>query len=443
MMRKAACAMAVLLPACLGQTAAGQTWQTLSSVPILTRYNDVHFVTAATGWIVNGSGQIYRTDNGGISWQLQLERSTAHFRSIGFLDSLHGWAGNVGPGEFNATDSTVLYQTSDGGRNWLPVKSFVGFTPAGLCGMHVVNDSVVCAVGRVRGPAAFARTADRGRTWRTKDMRGHAAGLIDVYFFDADTGFAVGLTNANHDNSSGVILHTTDGGETWEKRFTTMRTGEWCWKISFPTRRTGYVSLQRNRESPIFFLKTTDGGRTWQEKLFSNSYYFVQGIGFIDEQRGWIGGNSTNPTYQTSDGGETWQSAGFGVRLNRFRFLGDTVGYAAGRTVYKYRNTTTRVTTALPESPAAFELSQNYPNPFNPSTAIRYHLPRAARVSLTVYDLTGRLIERLLDETQDAGGHTVIWDANDPEGNPLRAGVYLYRIQTAEFTASRKMVLLR
>ncbi|MDZ7269120.1 MAG: T9SS type A sorting domain-containing protein [candidate division KSB1 bacterium] len=425
----------------LSQIAIGQTWQTLGSVPVLTRYNDVYFVTAVTGWIVNGSGQIYRTDNGGATWQKQFERSTAHFRSIGFLDAQHGWAGNVGPGEFGATDSTVLYHTDDGGLHWTPVTAFVGHRPRGLCGMHVVNDSVMCAVGRVRGPAAFARSTDRGRTWQARDMSAHAAGLIDVYFFHPDTGLAVGLTNVTHDNSSGVILFTSDGGATWEKRFTTSRTGEWCWKISFPTRRTGYVSLQRNSLAPIYFLKTSDGGRTWQEKLFSPDYYFVQGIGFIDEQHGWIGGNSSQPTYETRDGGATWQSAGFGARVNRFRFLGDTLGYAVGRLVYKYSRQASGITT-LTESPLAFALSQNYPNPFNPSTTITYRLPRAGRVSLVVYDLAGRLIERILDETQSAGEHTVVWDAHDQEGNLLRAGVYLYRIQTAAFTASKKMVLL-
>ncbi len=440
-MLKHVIAAVALLLADLYQTAAGQTWQTLSSVPILTRYNDVHFVTAATGWIVNGSGQIYRTTNGGATWEKQFEQSTAHFRSIGFLDSLHGWAGNVGPGEFGASDSTVLYHTNDGGQSWAPMTTFLGPKPRGLCGMHVVNDSVICAVGRVRGPAAFARTTNAGRTWQARDMNALAAGLIDVYFFNADTGLAVGLTNVNHDNSSGVVLFTSDGGATWEKQFTTRRTGEWCWKISFPTRRIGYVSLQRNSQSPIYFLKTSDGGRTWEEKLFSSNYYFVQGIGFIDARHGWIGGNSSQPTYETRDGGETWQSAGFGARINRFRFLGDTLGYAVGRTVYKYSHQSTTVATA--SSPLTFALSQNYPNPFNPSTSIRYHLPKAGRVSLTIYDLAGRVIERLLDETQAAGEHTVVWDAHDQEGNLLSAGVYLYRIQSAEFTASRKMVLLR
>ncbi len=426
----------------------GQTWQTLTNVPILTRYNDIYFVTPNLGWIVNGSGQIYNTSNGGGSWQKQFDKSSAHFRSIGFLDAQHGWAGNVGPGEFGATDSTTLYHTEDGGQTWRPVTSFIGPKPRGLCGMHVVNDSVVCAVGRVRGPAFFARTIDRGATWRAQDMSAYAAGLIDVYFFHPDTGIAVGLTNVTHDNSSGVVLYTADGGDTWEKRFITTRTGEWCWKISFPSRNVGYVSLQRNSASPIYILKTTDGGNSWQEKLFSNSYYFVQGIGFVDERNGWIGGTSAFPSYQTTNGGETWQPAGFGVRMNRVRFLGDTLGYAVGREVYKYTNTSTRVAARAHERPNAIALEQNYPNPFssrngfvNDGTAIRFQLPHSTLVSIKVYDVTGRELTQLLHETREAGAHVINWDAFDREGNRVSAGVYFYTIRANDFSMTKKMVV--
>ncbi len=431
-----------------GNGVLAQTWQTLSNVPVLTRYNDVYFVTAKLGWIVNGSGQIYRTVDGGASWQKQFDESRAHFRSIGFLDAQHGWAGNVGPGEFGATDSTTLYHTQDGGQTWQPRNSFIGPKPRGLCGMHVVNDSVICAVGRVRGPAFFARTIDRGATWRAQDMSAYAAGLIDVYFFHPDTGIAVGLTNVTHNNSSGVILYTTTGGQTWEKRFTTTRVGEWCWKISFPSHHVGYASLQRNSATPIYILKTTDGGKTWQEKLFSSSYYFVQGLGFVDERNGWIGGNSSFPSYQTKDGGATWQSAGFGASMNRVRFLGDTLGYAVGRTVYKYTRPATQVAAHAHETPGAFELAQNYPNPIsarglaNAGTTIHFNLRQRSTVTIKVFDVIGREITQLLHEAREAGEHVARWDAADREGNAVRPGIYFYSVRADDFTATRKMIVM-
>ncbi len=423
-------------------TLFGQTWQTLNSVPVVSRYNDIYFVTPARGWIVNGSGQIYRTLDGGVSWTRQFEKNTVHFRSIGFVDSLTGWAGNVGPGEFGATDTSTIYQTIDGGKTWAPVRSYIGPKPRGLCGMHVLNDSVVSAVGRVRGPAFFVRTTNRGKTWTSKDMSQYAAGLLDVYFFNPDTGVTVGLTKAPNDSSRGVVLLTVDGGKTWEKRITTSRIGEWCWKVSFPSRKVGYASLQRDTPSPVYFLKTVDGGKTWQEKLFSSSHYYVQGIGFINEKTGWLGGSSA-AGYQTTDGGETWQPAGFGSRLNRFRFLNDTLGYASGQRVYKYTVRRTGVAERASTVPENFALEQNFPNPFNPATAIRFSLPKPTNVKITVYDLSGRHLDDIVNETREAGTHTIIWDGADKEGRLLSAGVYFYKLVTADFTATRKMILLR
>src|SRR5690606_7899628 len=226
-----------------------------------------YFIDPQTGWIVNGRGQIYKTSDGGESWVKQLDRnSLTHFRSVGFIDAMNGFAGAVGAGEFNTEDTTVIYKTTDGGTTWYPWSAFTGPKPAGLCGMHVLNDSIIHAVGRVRGPAFFVRSTDGGKTWVSKSMQDYAAGLIDVYFFSPDSGVAVGLSNSNHSLSRGVVLFTSDGGETWEKKYTTSKNGEWIWKVNFPTRQVGYASLQRNSGAPVNILKTTDGGNTWVEK---------------------------------------------------------------------------------------------------------------------------------------------------------------------------------
>ncbi len=424
------------------------TWQTLPNAPVVGRHNDAYFVSADMGWIVNGDGDIFKTSNAGLTWDHQFHKAEAHFRAVGFADASRGWAGNVGNGEFGATDTTVIYQTTNGGLTWDPQHNFDGPTPAGICGLNVVNDSMVVGVGRVRGPAFFVKSTDGGETWTSKDMSAYAAGLIDVYFFTPDVGIAVGLTNANHEASSGVILATNDGGETWEVRFTTSRTGEWCWKISFPTDQVGYVSLQRNSQTPIYFLKTTDGGATWEEKIFYQSYYFVQGMGFINELEGWAGGNSSMPTLQTKDGGETWYSAGFGARVNRFRFLGDSLAYAVGRSVYKYAPETA----VAVEKPAFIAtnwpvLHTNYPNPFHKHTSIEYELPEPASVQLVIFDVTGRRIRVLVNHTlQTAGRHQVAWDGTDEQARAVSSGIYFYSLKTdnanASINTTKQMVVL-
>jgi hypothetical protein len=94
--------------------------------------------------------------------------------------------------------------------------------------------------------------------------------------------------------------------------------------------------------------------------------------------------------------------------------------------------------------PAQFELAQNYPNPFNPTTAVRFGLPQAGRVTLKVYDVMGNEIATLIDgENKAAGYHTAVWDGKNRERKPAPSGVYLYVLQAGETRLVRRLVLLR
>ena len=93
--------------------------------------------------------------------------------------------------------------------------------------------------------------------------------------------------------------------------------------------------------------------------------------------------------------------------------------------------------------PNVFALHQNYPNPFNPTTQIRYDLPEDQFVSITIYDVMGRKIRSLMNTNQDAGYHTIRWDARNDMGEVISAGMYIYTIQAGEFRSTKKMVLLK
>jgi hypothetical protein len=93
--------------------------------------------------------------------------------------------------------------------------------------------------------------------------------------------------------------------------------------------------------------------------------------------------------------------------------------------------------------PEVFALHQNYPNPFNPITTLRYDLPEQSMVNIIIYDIMGREVKSLINQTQDAGFKSVIWNATNDYGKPVSAGVYLYQIQAGEFVQTKKMVLLK
>jgi hypothetical protein len=131
-----------------------------------------------------------------------------------------------------------------------------------------------------------------------------------------------------------------------------------------------------------------------------------------------------------------------------FNFIDGTV--KPGRT-YRYRieyvesaesrvlfETEPITTPALP-----LTLYQNVPNPFNPSTTIGYYLPEPCRVTLDIFDVSGRRIARLKDKMQNPGYQEASWNGRDENGRPASSGIYLYRLAAGKETISKKMILLR
>jgi hypothetical protein len=89
-------------------------------------------------------------------------------------------------------------------------------------------------------------------------------------------------------------------------------------------------------------------------------------------------------------------------------------------------------------APTKFELSQNYPNPFNPTTTIRFSLPEASDVNLTLFNVLGQEIKTLVKEFKESGVHTINFDASD-----LNSGIYIYRLEAGSQTLTRKMTLIK
>jgi hypothetical protein len=87
--------------------------------------------------------------------------------------------------------------------------------------------------------------------------------------------------------------------------------------------------------------------------------------------------------------------------------------------------------------PRDFALNQNYPNPFNPSTTISYSLPKAAIVSLRIFNALGQEVATLVNEQKEAGYYQVQWNAN------VSSGIYFYRLQAGEYVETKKMILLK
>jgi hypothetical protein len=141
---------------------------------------------------------------------------------------------------------------------------------------------------------------------------------------------------------------------------------------------------------------------------------------------GFIGGKgtvSTQTTYTFTD--KNLASGSYSYRLKQTDYNGS----------YEYFTLSGNVTVGIPSK---FDLSQNYPNPFNPSTKINFDLPKYGQVSLKIYDMLGREVSTLVSEFRTAGYYSVDFNASS-----LTSGVYFYRVSTGDFSAVKKMTVLK
>jgi len=332
---------------------ANYEWVKLDTEPYKGKQDDIVFVTPDVGWYVNGAGKIFKTTDGGRTWTLKLHKPGTYFRCIAFVDEKRGFAGNIGPDYFpGVTDATPLYETRDGGETWTAVTTISGPVPKGLCAIDVVRQPfinagvldhkvTITAAGRVGGPAFLLTSTDGGEHWQSADLSSVAGMLLDVKFLDEKNGFLAAATKANVAESNALILRTDDGGKSWTKVYQSARPYEATWKMSFPTRSVGYVTIQSydpdKNVSQRYVAKSHDGGRSWVELPVVNDHAFREfGIAFLDANTGWIGGSTTG--VETRDGGATWTPVAMGRAVNKIRLVGDATsfaGYAIGVDVYK------------------------------------------------------------------------------------------------------------
>ncbi|MBU4445282.1 T9SS type A sorting domain-containing protein [bacterium] len=93
--------------------------------------------------------------------------------------------------------------------------------------------------------------------------------------------------------------------------------------------------------------------------------------------------------------------------------------------------------------PTEWSLKQNYPNPFNPATTIQYAVPENAHVKIKIYDISGREVITLRNRVESIGYKSISWNARDNNGNIVPSGVYIYSIESANYRASKKMLLMK
>ncbi len=319
----------MVLPA----SAAEPTWQKLPAEPYKGKQDDISFISPDQGWYGNGQGKLYRTTNGGTAWEKIWDRPGTFIRALGFIDAKTGFLGNVGTDYYpGVTDKNPLYRTRDGGVTWEAVTAPGIEKVVGICGIDIlpvrrifqgemVDAHIVTAAGRVGGPAMMLRSDDSGENWRVIDLSAQAGMILDVKFLDAKTGFVCASGVSAEGEGDALILMTRDAGANWTPVWRSKRKQENCWKMSWPSKRVGYATVQSYDEAAgnkRVIIKTENGGKSWRElPLVDEAGVREFGIGFVDEKRGWVGTVKTG--YETRDGGKSWSAVAMGKAVNKIR----------------------------------------------------------------------------------------------------------------------------
>ena len=165
--------------------------------------------------------------------------------------------------------------------------------------------------------------------------------------------------------------------------------------------------------------------------------------------------------WRSQDGSWTFEPAGFGDYAYRIRYIGqdgarsfptlpwnmptDTWTNQEDKSDQQEFDPLKSLTSIghTPDVPTVYELDQNYPNPFNPSTTIKFTVPVAGKVTLTVYNVVGQKIATLINGNVTAGSHTRVWNGKDSAGNQVASGVYFYKLTAEKFSATEKMILMK
>lgn len=380
---------------------------------------------------------------------------------------------------YNVSVNFQIYKTVNGGESWfeLPQPDLQGqqFSPSDLT-MVGNNDLWVCTTG----PAKIFFTEDDGATWVEQFYDSTVTDFFNyIEMFDENNGIAMGDA-LSWGNGPAIILRTMDGGSNWisvnDSAFGGISGDMWR-RIDFVNQDIGY--FYPSGSSFYLLYKTIDGGSSWWATNHPQTgveilKFFNENLGFTanslalyrtfdggiiwdslaspgiddwmmdmefapdDSSKIWLASNQN--IYYSNDFGDTWVTQLGPTGIRDVVFTDSLNGWVlCDNDIYRTSNGGQLLTVKDDQfRPDQYVLYPNYPNPFNPFTTLRYDLPEKIHVNLTIYDLLGRQIITLVNETQEAGYKSVIWDASGISG-----GIYIYRIKAGNFTQTRKLVLLK
>jgi photosystem II stability/assembly factor-like uncharacterized protein len=391
----------------------------------------MEFINSTTGWVCGDNGVILKTTNGGVNW---IQQPT---EAIGkYLFGIYPVNENV---VYCAGWFETILKTTNGGTNWITLQN----GPVGLghsyFSVFFLNENTGW-IGSTNTPLAkVMKTTDGGLNWSDNIME---LWLYDIYFKDSLNGIGVG--------EASYYCLTSNGGVNWVLH-STERTGDF--------RRISILNSDKNKgfivsSNGMNVYKTTNFGTTFDSVGYIpdlQTPYSIYCSEFINDSIGWAGG-TYGLLYKTENGGRTWraQNSLSNAFIANIYAMNDSVAWlcgAGGKLLHTTNGGDTitairQISTILPDD---FQLFQNYPNPFNSMCNVQFSMYNAGNVKLVVYDVQGREVQTLVNETLKPGTYVTSFD-----GSMLNSGVYFYKLvvrhggsSTNSFSETKKMLLVK
>jgi photosystem II stability/assembly factor-like uncharacterized protein len=416
------------------------------------QFRDVFFLDENLGFLGGGNhgmhegeGHVFRTTDGGTSWEPVFGGMSRIVHFLQFLDAGTGFA-------LTYDWSSEIHKTSDGGDSWERIHWQNTWDSLGYrfdCqDFHFLDEQRGWLAGQhedhLTRTAAVMATTDGGQSWQLAWKDSTRYMLSDITFTPGGQIWAVGFDD--------LIVHRTDEG-TWQAII--MNTERNLRDVFFVNDSCGWIAGGHADEyspSPVL-LRTFNGGAGWEKSDLDS--FAIHDMHFFDRWHGWAVGQrdeSTGILVETLDGGATWSEHPdySGPPLHRVFFRDEKGWITGGGPDYSWSTSGILLYTdnggatwidpvTSTHYPAAFRLEQNYPNPFNSVTNIKFRISNSEFVTLEIYNTLGQKVATPVSGWYTAGRHQVSWDAT-----ALASGVYYYRMSTeAGFTKTKKLLLLK
>ena len=352
-------------------------------------------------------GVIFTNDNG-VNWFNVSTGLPARQIDVLFAD---------GSNIFAAENDAGVYRSTDNGLSW----TVTGITVAYVYRFASIGTNLFAGDAN----SGVYLSTDNGVSW-TSINKGLTNTLIRTLFANG--------TNLYAGTRGGGAFLSTDNGANW-----TSILGLNKYVYSFANIGSNLFAGTGN--AGIFL--STDNGITW--KAVNNgitSFYPVYSL--VTSGSNLFAGTYGGGVYLSTDNGSNWTEVNEGLTFKSIQVLAVSGSYlfAGADQSGVWRRSLSELITGINKKTEyllfKFSLSQNYPNPFNPTTTISYQLPEKSIVTLKVYDILGREIAELVNESKEAGNYKVTFDASN-----LSSGIYYYQIKAGNFVQSRKMLLIK